>query len=130
VWAYLERDVRLYAPDVADRPRWGTQEYEREADELNRLDRELSERGTPRDKHILDLYDAIRLEPNPMPNPVILRDLPLEEFHQFRQRIAPLNEEELAEELRKAQAEFERKRDEYFRDQGGDSSPRGPSVIV
>jgi hypothetical protein len=54
VWDVLEREVRLNAPDVEVRPRWGSQEYERQFDEMARLQEELMEIGTIRDNLILD----------------------------------------------------------------------------
>ena len=115
VWDYLERDVRLHAPDVADRPRWGTQDYKRVTDEMNRLYRELREKGTPRDQLILDLCTEITMEPAPLPVPADFRDLSLEEFQQFRSRIEPMSEEEISEEIYKAKEEYERK-DKAIRD--------------
>jgi hypothetical protein len=63
VWDLLERKVRLNAKDVTDRPRWGSQEYEREFDELNRLQNEQRKKGAPRAKLINDLFYTISVEP-------------------------------------------------------------------
>jgi hypothetical protein len=111
VWDVLERVVRLDAPDVEDRPRWGSQEYKRELHEVNRFEKELTERGTPRDNLILDLHDTITTEPTgTLPVPLTFRELSLEEFRQFRSRVELLPDVEIREELRKAKEEFERKK--------------------
>ena len=126
VWDYAERKVRLHAPDVEDRPQRESEEYKREMEEVNRLYRELEERGTPRDNLILDLYGEIRCEPAPFPNPTRLRDLSLEEFQQFRSRVESLSDEQITEEILKAEAEFDRKSDEF----GGGFAPPGSTVRV
>jgi hypothetical protein len=128
VWDYLERKVRLDAPDVEDRPIRESQEYKLEVEELNRLFRELDERGTPHDHLIIDLYGEIRCEPAPFPNPVRLRNLSLEEFQQFRSKVERLSDDEIADELRKAEEESDRKSDEFFKKKGGGFPP--PNSIV
>jgi hypothetical protein len=117
VWDILERRVRLDARDVEDRPRG--QEYDREHHKLSQMVKELMERGTARDNLIINLYGEIRCEPAPFPNPVRLRDLSLKEFQKFRSKIEPLSKEEIAEEIRKAEEEFDRKSDEFFKKEGG-----------
>ena len=56
VWNVLERKVKVDAPDIEDRPKYGSQDYKREAEEVNRLEMELSEKGTTREKLIVDLF--------------------------------------------------------------------------
>ena len=128
VWEVLERMVRLDAPDVDGRPRWGTQEYKREADEVDRLTTEIRKEGTAHDRLIFDLYSNITKELAPFPNPVDFRDLSLAEYRQFRSKVETLSEQELAEEIRKAKEEFERKSDEFFRSEGGDP-PSTDSIV-
>jgi hypothetical protein len=130
LWDYLERFTRLHAPDIEDRPRWGTREYHREANELNRLSRELDERGTPRARLIRDLYGEIRCEPAPFPNPARLRDLSLEEFQQFRSKVEPMTEEQIANEICEVEEENDRKSDEFFKKQGGGFPPQDSIVRV
>jgi hypothetical protein len=89
--------------------------YHREKDRLNRLHQELAEKGTARDKILLDLYQVVRKEPAGLPIVVRFRHLSLEEFHQFRSKVEPMSEEELAEEKRKADEEFKRKQEEFLR---------------
>jgi hypothetical protein len=112
VWDVLERSVKLNAPDVKDRPRWGSDEYKREVDELNRLGKELSEKGTPRDRLIFELQAATIIEPGDFPVVAYPRNISLEEFQQFRSKVEPLSEEELREERRRADEEYELKRKE------------------
>jgi hypothetical protein len=110
VWDVMERMVRLDAPDVEDRPRWGSQEYKRELHELNRLEKELTERGTTREKLIIGLFNSISVQPGEY-GPTG-RDLSLEEFQQFRSRVEPLCEKEIAEEIHKQEEEKQRKIEE------------------
>jgi hypothetical protein len=130
VWAYLERHVRLQAQDSEDRPRPDSEEYTHEAEEVNRLSRDLAKRGTHRDRLIRELYGEVRCEPAPFPSLAKLRNLSLEEFQQFRSRVEPLADEQIAEEIRKAEEEFDRKSDEFFRNHGGGFSPLGSIVRV
>jgi hypothetical protein len=107
VWEVLERDVRLTAPDFEDRPRSGSQEFWREVHEVNRLRGELKENGTPRDNLLLNLFQWIGMtSPYSWPGH---RIIPLEEFHQFRSRVAPMSEEEIREEIDKVKEEWSRK---------------------
>jgi hypothetical protein len=105
----LEREVRLNAPDIENRPQWPSEEYMREFDEVAQLEEELMENGSPREKLIIKLYSATRVEPAPLPDPAYIRSFSLEEFHQFRSRVEPLSEDEIREEIRKVKAEFDRK---------------------
>jgi hypothetical protein len=109
VWDVLERDVRLNAPDIEDRPQWPSEEYMREFDEVAQLEEELMENGTPSEKLVMKLYSATRAEPAPLPTVAYYRSFSLEEFHQFRSKVEPLSEHEIREEIRKAKAEFDRK---------------------
>jgi hypothetical protein len=111
VWNILEIRVRLDAPDVEDHP--STQGILRVLGELNRLEDEIREKGTAREKLILDLFYATTTQPTlswPSHRPVSL-----EEFKQLRSRAEPLSEEELSEEIRKAKEEQVRKWEEEMR---------------
>lgn len=108
-WDILERRASLYTRSVEGRLQ--EQEYEHGRRELNRLEDEVEERGTPHDNLILELYSAITIEPTgTLLAPVTFRELSLEEFQQFRTQVEPLSEEQLAEEIRKAEEQFERKK--------------------
>src|SRR4051794_7768466 len=80
VWNVLEREVRLRASDVGDGPRLGSQEYKREFDEVNRLEEEIYQKGSTRERHIFDLFYTMTTEPGQFPNPAYPRDVTLEEF--------------------------------------------------
>src|SRR5687767_10007678 len=67
VWDVLEREVRLNAPDIENRPQWPSEEYIREFDEVAQLEEELMENGTPSEKLIIKLYSATRAEPASLP---------------------------------------------------------------
>src|SRR5687768_7413128 len=106
VWDVMEREVRLESPEF----QMTREEYYRENLELRRLADELEEKGTPRDQLIIDLYRATTKDPTvPLLSPSHYRDISLEEFQQFRSRIEPMHDEEIREELRKVEEEFERK---------------------
>jgi hypothetical protein len=130
VWTYLERHVRLHAPDVEVRPQRGSEAYQSEVKELNRLSRGMDKRGSHRTKLIRDLYGEIRCEPASFPNPARLRDLSLEEFQQFRSQVEPMTEEQIAEELRKVEEENDRKSDEFLKKRGGGFSPKNSIARV
>lgn len=110
VWDVLERKVRLNAPDVEDRPKWPSKAYMREFDEVDRLEEEIHQKASAREKLIVDLFYAITKEPGQFPNPLHFRYLSLEGFRHLRSRLEPLSDEELAQQKRKAEDEFERKR--------------------
>jgi hypothetical protein len=109
VWNVLERKVKVDAPDIEDRPQYGSQDYKRERGEVKRLEMELWEKGTLRDKLIVALFGKMTMEPAALPILAYFRDLSLEEFQQFRSKIEPMSEAEIREEIRKAEAEFDRK---------------------
>jgi hypothetical protein len=112
VWDVLEREVRLWAPDVEDRPRYGTEEYMREFEEMDRLEEELIENGTPREKLIIELYSGTKFRPVKPPR-IGLVSLSLEQFHQLRSWVEPKSTEEIAEEVRKLNEESSREWEEY-----------------
>jgi hypothetical protein len=63
VWTVVERSAWLHMPDADQLP---SEEYRREMRELWRLDSEIHEKGTDRDKLILELFSsAIILRRNP-----------------------------------------------------------------
>ena len=109
VWDVLERIVRLEAR--ADEGQISNEEYDREYHEQDRLKRELKDRGSDRDKLILDLYTDKTMHPAHVPVPVEFIDLTPEEFQQFRAKVEPLSEERIREEIRKTNEEYARKRD-------------------
>jgi hypothetical protein len=112
VWDVLEREVRLWAPDVENRPRYGTEEYMREFDEMDRLEEELIENGTPREKLIIELYSRTKSR-SVKPPRIGLGEITLEQFHQLRSQVDPMSTEEIAEEVRKLNEERHRKWEEY-----------------
>jgi hypothetical protein len=112
VWSVLERNVRLNAPDVKDRPRSGSQEFWCEVSEANRLRGELKEKGTLRDNLILNLFQWIgTTSPYRWPGH---RIIPLEEFQQFRSQVEPLSEEEVREKIGRVKDEWSRKYDPNY----------------
>jgi hypothetical protein len=115
VWDVLERDVRLSERyDKDDLTRQEYEEGEREQGEVKRLANAIREKGTVRDRLILDLYSTITLEPSGLP--VLIpynRSLKREEYQQFRSKVEPLSEEKLAEEIRKAKEDFKRREDAH-----------------
>jgi hypothetical protein len=128
VWDILEHRVRLHdmvVRDVRDRPRG--QAYQREQRALNQLEGEIHERGTARDNLIMRLHDAITVQPSGrLPVPIRIRELSPEEFQQFRSRVDPMSEEEIREEIRKAEDEYDRKAEEIDKRQSG--APRLPGM--
>jgi hypothetical protein len=115
VWEILERDVRLN--ETYDENRLTSQyksifdlytsqehqEYKRELAEVNRLKSDLYEKGTSRDKLILDLHSTATLEPSGLPILIPYnRSLSREEYRQFRSKIEQLSEQEIAKEIVKA----------------------------
>jgi hypothetical protein len=112
VWSVLERNVRLNATDVKDRPRSGSQEFWGELREVNRLRGELRGKGTPRDNVILSLFQWISTT-----SPYIWpghRTVSLEEFQQFRSKVEPMSEEQIHEEIDKVKDEWSRKYDPFY----------------
>jgi hypothetical protein len=128
VWNVLERDVRFGERYDSDFPT--SQEYEegeRELGEVNRLKGELYEKGSPRDKLLLDLYSTVTLEPSGLP--VLIpynRSLSRGEYEQFRFHVEGLSEEQLAEEIRKAKEDFKRREEAH----PGQRWPDDPGIIV
>jgi hypothetical protein len=119
VWDILEREVRLDAPDIKDRPRAGSEEYRREILDISRLQEEMEERGTPRDHLISDLFYKSTAEPTgTLPTPSNIIYLSLEKFRQFRSKVEPMSDDEIREEIRKAKEEYKRREDEIERKKG------------
>jgi hypothetical protein len=115
VWEILERSVRLGARGVKGQI-IGHEEYDRECREVLWLESELWKKGTARDKLIIDLFTGITIQPrNSLPLPFEIRELSLKEFRQFRSEVEPMSDEEIAEEIRKQEAENERKAEEIFK---------------
>jgi hypothetical protein len=125
VWEVLERKVRIHEEFSSNRIT--EQEYDRKLRALNRAEWEKEAKRTPRDHLILELYVVAAAEPTgTLPVPLTLRKLSLEEFQQFRSRIEPMSEEEIREEIRKADKGFERKAIILRK---GFSAPKGPIKI-
>jgi hypothetical protein len=102
--------VRIHEELSAHRITFQEYMYKRERRNLIDLEDEIAEKGTSHDKLILKLHNSVIIEPTgTLPNPVTFRELTLEEFQQFRSKVEPMSEEEIAEEIRKAKEEFERK---------------------
>lgn len=91
--------MKLHARETA--PREAGEHHRREG-EVIRLEEEIKEKGTDRDRFILDLYASEITEiSSTLPVPVRIRPLSLEEYQQFRTQIERLSDEEIAEEVRK-----------------------------
>jgi hypothetical protein len=126
VWEILERKAR--ASDEFYSGRITREEWKREGNEVDRLKEEIDEKGTARDKLILDLYTEITIEPGNLPVPVVFRELSLEKFYQLRSQIEPLTEDEVAEALHKQKEANERKFEEFHKRTRGSCSYRGFSL--
>jgi hypothetical protein len=121
VWDVLERRVRLNVLYAESRPRG--EEYFRELSEVNRLLDEIGDKGTPRDRLIEPLYNAIILQPGgALPIPFEIKKLSLDEFRQLRSKVKQISDNEIREEIRKAHEEFDRK---ARKKDGGRWSPGG-----
>jgi hypothetical protein len=108
VWEVLESRVRLAAKfnskDTETRITY--EEHELERLKLSRLSNEISKKGTDRDKLIIGLFNSITIQPGKYgPSD---RDLSLEEFQQLRSKVEPLAEEEIREEIRSVNEEYNR----------------------
>jgi hypothetical protein len=93
VWDVLERRIRVQERHsrLGESPgRRALNRLYRDDLEVRRLEEALDEKGTPRDKHILDLF--YRTQPVLSPS--------RERFQEFRARTEVLSDEEIAEELR------------------------------
>jgi hypothetical protein len=101
VWDILER--RMSLDELKPKGHWVSsggriepplpEELEREERELNRLSRELREKGTPRDRLILELGSYGRIRTRGLSQE--------EEFRQFRSEVEQLSDEEIAVEIRR-----------------------------
>jgi hypothetical protein len=99
VWDVLERRERL--DELKPKGHWVSsdgriepslpEELEHEERELNRLSRELREKGTPRDKLILELGSYPRIQTRGLSQQ--------EEFQLFRSKAESMSDEEIVEEL-------------------------------
>jgi hypothetical protein len=108
VWDILERKVSLdecyvglerYSVPESFRDLREAREYYREQREVKRLEEELREKGTARDKLILHLFDSITLQLGS--GEPIYRYLLRAEFQQLSSKVVPLSDEEIAEEIHK-----------------------------
>jgi hypothetical protein len=123
VWKVLESRVRLAAKfnskDTETRITY--EEHELQRLKLSRLSNEISKKGTDRDKLILKLHAGITIQPvDSLPVPFKITDLSLIEFQKFRSKVEPMSDEEIREEIRKAEEEFRRKSKEVDKKRGGD----------
>jgi hypothetical protein len=122
VWDVLERSVKLEARNAEGQI--GHEEYDREVGEVGRLEEELMEKGTARDRLILELYDNITIQPGgSWTLPFEIEDPSPEELKKFRSKVEPMSETEIAEELRKQKEENKRKAEELRKRRG--SPPPG-----
>jgi hypothetical protein len=112
VWDVLEREVRLYSPEL---PPMTAEEYSREIEDLSRLQVEMDERGPVRDNLIRGLYwdTASIISSPPGSSPFDFRHLTLEEFQQFRSQVEALSEEEIRAKTRQVKEERDRQWEEY-----------------
>jgi hypothetical protein len=99
VWDILKRRERLdeqrpkqitLYPDGSIQPPL-PEELEREESELNRLSRELREKGTARDKLILELGSYGRIRTRGLSQQ--------EDFQKFRSQVEQMSEEKIAQEI-------------------------------
>jgi hypothetical protein len=108
VWDILERRVKLWAPALGQ-PLMSKEEYVREALEVKLLKEEKEEKGTDREKLIFALFefDTRTFRPDRPGTDILslsgtdLRSLLLKELQQFRSRVEPMTDKELAKEVRK-----------------------------
>lgn len=113
VWDVLERQVRLWAPG---QPSMNKEKYFREAREVKLLKEEIEEKGTDREKLIFTLFELDKRTFRPdRPGTDILnlsgtdpRSIFLKELQQFRSRVEPLSDEELAMEVRQLESFWRR----------------------
>jgi hypothetical protein len=106
VWEVLERRVKAWTTD-------SNRSYGMRIDEHNEVKRlidGLKEKGTERDRLIIDLYTSITIQPGPSER--IVRELSLEEFPQFRSKVEPMSDDEIREEIHKEEEEKQRKIEE------------------
>jgi hypothetical protein len=105
-WDVLERRVKAWTPD-------SNRSYGMRIDEHNEVKRlidGLKEKGTERNRLIIDLYTSITIQPGPGER--IVRELSLEEFPQFRSKVEPMSDDEIREEIHKEEEEKQRKIEE------------------
>jgi hypothetical protein len=127
VWDELEREVRLH--EKLSSGRITREDYERERIKLNLLSNEISDKRTTRDNLIADLYGEITCEPTgTIPVIASYRDLSLEEFRKFRSKVELMSDDEIREEIQKAEDENDHKSDELFKKKGGVFP--GPNSII
>jgi hypothetical protein len=118
-WDVLERRVKLGAEFNAGHRTY--EEYERERRKLNLLSNEISDKRSARDKLILKLHAEITIQPvDSQPVPFKIITLSPEEFQQFRSKVESMSDDEIREEIRKAEEEFRRKSKEVDKKRGGD----------
>lgn len=108
MWDVLERRVRVdecwagldrfQIPPEDFRDLREAQEYYRERLEVKRLEEELSQKGTARDKLILDLFDTITLQLGSGES--TFRYLTIEEFQSVRSKVEPLSDEKITKGIR------------------------------
>lgn len=89
---------------LKDRPRG--LEFNREKEELESLEDEIDDKGTDRDRLILELYDKVRYEPGDEKQPERYRRPSLEEFREFRSEVEKLSDKELEELLPHKKPQF------------------------
>jgi hypothetical protein len=103
VWDIVKCKARLYTPMP---PRMTSEEYDRERRELIRLEAEIMEKGTERDRLILELFTNIIIPS--VPGGITYAYLPTIKLQRLRSDVEVLSEKEIAEELRKKKEENDR----------------------
>jgi hypothetical protein len=104
VWDVLERKWRYFARELPTMTEDERLDYRCK---IWRLEAEIEEKGTPRDKLILDLFTwGVILQPDPEGQSSYKRLSP-KDFQQFRSLVDRSSVEELAVELRKHKPEYE-----------------------
>jgi hypothetical protein len=115
IWDVLEWKVRIdecylgldrYSVPQGFHDLQEAREYYREQREVKRLEEELAEKGTARDKLIFDLFDSITLRLGSGES--TYRYLSRDEFQQLRSKVEPFSDEKIAKETRE-QNEYSRR---------------------
>jgi hypothetical protein len=114
VWDILERRVKLWAPALGQ-PLMSKEEYVGEACGVKLLKEEIEKKGTAREKLIFALFelDKRTFRPDRPGTDILnllgtdLRSIFLKELQQFRSRVEPMADEELAKEVRQLEQLYE-----------------------
>jgi hypothetical protein len=125
VWDILERKVRIN--EERSSGRITEEEHDQERRKLDSALNELDEKGTDRDRLTEKLYNVLTIR---LTNSfsIKIKALSLDEFHQLRSKVEPMSDDELREEIRKAEEERNRKDGKTSKGGGGRRPP--PSLAM